>query len=446
MKSLLMTNSLGDTTGVLSVPTDDRRARRTGLVILLVTFAGFGGWAAVAKLDSAAVASGVVTVESYRKTIQHLEGGIVQDILVRDGDSVQSGDILLRLDDTQARARLEIIRSQYLAARALEARLIAERDQQANLAFPEELLSLRDDPRVRETLDGQERVFTARREALQGETALLEQRIEQLQAQISGLEVLQQTEQKRIDSLQRELQDFRHLQQSGYTDKLRLLELERDIAQLEGERAAHLAEIAKTHMQIGETKLQILQLRKQFQTEVVADLRDTQTKLFDLIERMRALQDTVERTEIRAPTKGTVVGLGVHTVGGVVAPATPLLEIVPKGEQLVVEAKVQPTDIDKVHPGLAADIRFTAFKLRTTPVVEGQVLTVSADRLIDPETKYPYYLARIQVTPQGMERLQGLELLPGMPAEVMIKTGERTLLNYLLRPLLDSFARSFRED
>ena len=446
MRPVLLTDSLGDTPGIPSVPTDDRPARRVGLAILLVAVAGFGGWAAVAKLDSAAVAAGVVTVESYRKTIQHFEGGIVKEILVRDGDRVRSGTVLLRLDDTQARARLEIIRSQYLAARALEARLIAERDQRANLTFPEELASLRDDPRVRDTLDGQARVFQARHEALQGETALLAQRIEQLQAQISGMEVLQQTEQKRIDSLQRELQDFRRLQQSGYTDKLRLLELERDIAKLEGERASHLAEMARTRIQVGETKLQMLQLRKQLQTEVVGELRDAQTKLFDLAERLRALQDTLERTEIRAPADGTVVGLGVHTLGGVVAPGTPLLEIVPHGEPLLVEAKVQPTDIDKVHPGLAADIRFTAFKLRTTPVAEGTVLTVSADRLIDPDTKYPYYLARIQVTPQGLERLQGLELLPGMPAEVLIKTGERTLLNYLLRPLLDAFARSFRED
>lgn len=429
-----------------SVPTDDRRARRIGFMILLVTFAGFGGWAAVAELDSAAVAAGVVTVESYRKTIQHLEGGIVKDILVRDGDRVRNGAILLRLEDTQARARLEIIRSQYLAARALETRLIAERDQQTKLAFPEELLSLRQDSRVRETLDGQERAFKTRRDALQGETALLEQRIEQLHAQIGGLEALQQTEQKRLDSLRRELQDFRRLQQSGYTDKLRLLELERDIAKLEGEQAGHLADLAKTRMQVGETKLQILQLHKQLQTDVVAELRDTQTKLFDLIERMRALQDTVERTEIRAPTDGTVVGLNVHTIGGVVATGTPLLEIVPQGEQLLVEAKVQPTDIDKVHPGLEADIRFTAFKLRTTPVVEGKILTVSADRLIDSDTKYPYYLARIQVTAQGMERLKELALLPGMPAEVIIKTGERSLLNYFVRPLLDAFARSFRED
>ena len=446
MRPLRLTEPSGDSARPHPVPTDDRPARRIGLVVLLATFAGFGGWAAVAQLDSAAVATGVVTVESHRKTIQHFEGGIVKDILVRDGDRVQSGAILLRLDDTQARARLEIIRSQYLAARALEARLMAERDQQTQLAFPEELLGLRDDPRVRDTLEGQEQVFKARHEVLQGETALLEQRIEQLQAQISGLEALQQTEQKRIDSLQRELQDFRRLRQSGYTDKLRLLELERDIAKLEGERASHLAEIARTRIQVGETKLQILQLRKQLQIEVVAESRDTQTRLFDLIERMRALQDTVERTEIRAPTAGTVVGLEVHTVGGVVAPGTPLLEIVPQGEPLVVDAKVQPNDIDKVHPGLAADIRFTAFKLRTTPVAEGKVLTVSADRLIDPNTKYPYYLARVQVTPQGMERLRELELLPGMPAEVIIKTGERTLLDYLLRPLLDAFARSFRED
>lgn len=434
------------TAATLSVPTDDRQARRVGVGILLVIFVGFGGWASVAELDSAAVATGVVTVESYRKTIQHFEGGIVKEILVRDGDDVRSGAILLRLDDTQARARLEIVRSQYLAARALETRLIAERDQQNRIIFSEELLNLQDDTRVRETLDGQERVFKTRRDALQGETALLEQRIEQLHAQIGGLETLQQTEQKRIDSLQRELQDFRRLQQSGYTDKLRLLELERDIAKLEGERASHLADLARTRMQVGETKLQILQLRKQLQTDVVTELRDTQTKLFDLIERMRALQDTVERTEIRAPTDGTVVGLNVHTVGGVVATGTPLLEIVPRGEQLLVEAKVQPTDIDKVHPGLAADIRFTAFKLRTTPVAEGKVLTVSADRLIESDTKYSYYLARIQVTPQGMQRLKELELLPGMPAEVMIKTGERSFLNYFLRPFLDAFARSFREE
>lgn len=428
-----------------SVPTDDRKARMIGLGIVLIAFGGFSVWAATAKLDSAVVAPGVVTVESYRKTVQHLEGGIVKDILVRDGDSVHADDILLRLDETQARASLEITRSKYLAARALEARLSAERDLQQGITFPEQLLRLRDDPRVQQTLDGQDRVFRARHEALQSEISVLAQRIKQLQVQISGLDTLQQTEQQRIVSLKEEVDDFRKLLKKGYVDKGHLRELERSVAALKGERAKHLAEIARAQVQIGETQLQILQLRKQFLSEVVAELRGTQTEIFDLEERMRALQDTLLRTEIRAPTSGTVVGLGVHTLGGVISPGIPILEIVPQGEPLVVEAQVQPTDIDNVHAGLSADTRFTAFQARITPVVEGRVVTVSADRLLHPADQTPYYLARVQVTPQGMERLQNLKLLPGMPAEVFIKTGERTLLEYLLRPLLDAFARSFKE-
>jgi len=417
-----------------------------GFAVLLLAFVGFGGWAAVAKLGSAAVAPGMVTVESYRKTIQHLEGGIIKEIRVRDGDTVTEGQVLVRLEDTQPRAQLEIVRSGYLALRALEVRLIAERDNLERIVFPNELVSLQDDPRVRETLNGQDRVFKARRDSMQGEIAVLEQRIEQLQAQISGLDALQQSEKQRIDSLNGELQDFRKLLKEGHVDKLRVLDLERSIAALEGDRAEHLADMARAKMQIGETRLQIMQVKKKFLAEVVAELRDVQTKIFDAQERMRALRDTLERTEIRASNEGIVVGLGVHTVGGVISPGTRILDIVPRGEPLVVEAQVQPTDIDKVHPGLTADIRFSAFKARTTPVVEGKVLTVSADRLIDQADKRAYYLARIEVTPEGMAQLHGLQLLPGMPAEVIIKTGERTFLEYLLQPLLDSFARSFKEE
>lgn len=428
-----------------TVQTDDRMARITGLAVVLVAFGGFGVWAATARLDSAVIAPGVVTVESYRKTVQHLEGGIVEEILVRDGDSVHVGDVLLRLDTTQAHASLEIARSKYLAARALEARLSAERDLRESIAFPEELLHLRENPRVKATLDGQERVFTARHEALQSEISLLAQRIKQLQVQISGLNTLQQTEQQRITSLNEEINDLRKLYKKGYVDKGRLREIERAIAKLKGERARHLAEIARAQVQIGETRLQSLHLKKQFLSDVVTELRSTQTDIFDLEERMRALEDTLIRTKIRAPTSGTVVGLEVHTVGGVISPGIPLLEIVPQSEPLVVETRVKPSDIDNVYAGLPADARFTAFHARFTPIVEGRVVTVSADRLLDSVDQEPYYLARVQVTPQGMERLQSLKLLPGMPAEVLIKTGERTLLDYLLRPLLDAFARSLRE-
>nr|MBS0021273.1 HlyD family type I secretion periplasmic adaptor subunit [Gammaproteobacteria bacterium] len=395
------------TLAVPSVPTDDRHTRLMGLSIVFVAFAGFGVWGATARLDSAVVAPGVVMVESYRKTVQHLEGGIVKDILVRDGDSVHAGDILLRLDETQARASLEIARSKYLATRALEARLSAERDLRQSIAFPEELLRLQGgDPRVQEILDGQGSVFRARHDALQSEISVLGQRVKQLQVQMSGLDTLQQTEQQRILSLKEEVNDIRKLFKKGYVDKGRVRALERTIAELQGERAKHLADIAQAQVQIGETQLHILQLRKRFLSDVVTELRDTQTEIFDLEERMRALEDTLLRTEIRAPTNGTVVGLGVHTVGGVISPSIPILEIVPQGEPLVVEARVQPTDIDNVHAGLPADARFSAFQARITPVVEGRVVTVSADRLLDPSDQMPYYLARVQVTPQGMERLQ----------------------------------------
>ncbi len=427
------------------VPTDDRKICLVGFVILLVALGGFGVWAATAELDSAVVAPGVVTVKSYRKTIQHLQGGIVKEILVQDGDFVHAGDILLRLDDTQACASLEIVRSQYLAARALEARLRAESDQRAGITFPKELLLQRDDPRVKSTLDGQDRVFAARRDARESQVFVLNQRVKQLRAQIEGLNVLQQTEQQRIVSMQEEANDFRKLLKRGHTDKNRLRELERAIAELQGQQAKHLSEIAMTQVKIGETQLQTVQLGQQFHSDVVTELREVQTEIFDLEERMRALEDTLLRTEIRAPRSGTVVGLAVHTVEGVIKPGTPILDIVPEGETLVVEAHIQPTDIDNVHAGLVADARFTAFQARITPVVEARVIRVSADRLLSPNDQAPYFLARIEVTAKGMERLQNLKLLPGMPAEVLIKTGERTLLEYLLRPLLDAFTRSFKE-
>lgn len=432
---------------VPDAPTDDRPVRRLGYFILLLAFGIGGGWSAVAGLDSAAVALGVVTVDGYRKTVQHLEGGIVREILVRDGDLVEAGAVLLRLDDTQIRAQLEMVRSQYLANLALTARLAAEREERATIEFPEALRA-DDDPRVREIVVIQEREFEARRTALRGEIAVLEQRIEQFDEQIRGLDALQKIKQQRIVSYREEVADMQALFDRRLGDKLRLREMERLALELEGERAGHLSDISRAKIQISETRLQIIHRHKALQEEIATQLRETQARHFDLQERLGALQDTLRRTEIRATADGNVVGMGVHTVGGVIAPGNQILEIVPHEERMVVEAQVSPTDIDKVHPGLIADIRFSAFSMRQTPVIEGAVETVSADRLTDPATHQPYYLARIAVTESGQEILRGLGLtvLPGMPAEVMIKTGERTFLNYLLQPITDSLARAFRED
>lgn len=425
--------------------TSDRPERIIGLLVLLVAFGGFGLWAAFAPIDSAAVAPGVVAVESSRKTIQHLDGGVVKEIRVREGDRVNAGDALVKLDDTEARAQFEIVRTQYLAQRAEEARLIAERDDRPEIAFPKDLLDASADPRVEEAMTGQKRVFEARRKALDGDIAVLRQRIDQYNEQIVGLEALFKSKSKRIDLYQEEIGGLKALFAKGMGDKSRLREYERLVAELEGEQGDHQAAIAGAKVQIGEAELQIGQQKRKFESDVVEQLRDVQTKLSDQRERTRALEKTLERTLVTAPVGGHVVGMKVHTIGGVVRPGDPLLEIIPQDEALIVEARVRPLDIDKVIPGLEAQIRFTAFNTRTTPTVSGRVLTVSADRLVDQATNAPYYLARIQVTPEGKEALKGLTLLPGMPAEAMIKLGERTFFDYLIRPLTDRVSHAFRD-
>ena len=381
--------------------------------MLVVALGGFGAWAGLAPLDSAVVAPGVVAVESSRKTIQHIDGGIVSEILVREGDRVGADTALIRLDDTLARAQLEIIRSQYLAQRAQEARLTAERDGFPEVQFPPDLLAEQGDSRVHEAVVGEERVFQARRTALAGEEEVLTQRVEQLQEQIHGLEALSASKARRIDLYQEEIVGLKDLFGKGLGDKNRLREAERLLAEVEGERGEHQAAIAAGRVQIGETRLQIVQIRREFTSEVVADLRTVQTRLSDLRERVRALTKTLERTVIRAPVSGDVVAMGVHTVGGVIRPGDHLLDIVPAGEPLVVEARVQPHDIERVAPGLKAEIRLSAFNARTTPTVDGYTLTVSADRLTDPATHLAYYLARIQVTPRGDGGPPGTPAAPG---------------------------------
>jgi len=430
--------------GQFELEVSDRKPRLIGLLILFVTFGMFGTWAAVAPLDSAALAPGVVTVKTYRKTIQHLEGGIVKEIHVRDGDQVEAGEVLLVLDDTQSQAELGIVQGQMIAAMAQEARLQAERDGLKEIVFPDSFD--RQDPRVEEAVLSESQVFRARMNSHYGEIGVLEQRITQIAEQVKGLQAVNRSKQALMKSYREEIQDLTELLSDGYVDKQRLRDLERQVSELEGAMADNRSRIAQAEMQSGETELQILQLKKDFHTEVVNQLSEVQSTLFDLRERQRALTDRVERTVIRAPEAGMVLSMTVHTVGGVIRSGEPILDIVPAASDLVVEAQVSPIDIDRVNAGKLADIRFSAFKSATTPVIEGRVEHISADRLINETTGMPYYLARVELTEQGREQLGDLLLVPGMPAEVLINTGERTLLKYLVQPATNAFARSFIED
>jgi len=423
-----MTTQIDDS--LANLPTSDRRSRLIGFAIVFVTFGIFGTWATFAPLESAALAPGVVTVQSYRKTVQHLEGGIVKELLAHDGDMVAAGDPLIVLDDTQLRAEYGMTRSQLVASQAMEARLVAERDGLGTIDFGRMLEA--DTRRAQEARESENRIFNARRGSRLGEISVLQKRIGQLNEQISGLQSMISTKRKLETSYSGEIGELRELLSEGYVDKQRLLEQERKLGMLRAEIADHQSDIIRTKLQISETELQIVQLNKDFSSEVVGQLAEVQTRVFDLQERISALEDRISRVVIRAPEDGMILGMKIHTVGGVVGPGTPLLDIVPSVSDLIVEAQVSPIDIDRVSVGKKADIRFSAFKNATTPEIEGKVVQLSADRLMNEQTGMPYYLARVALTEEGIQALGALKLQPGMPAEVLINTGSRTMLQYLI--------------
>lgn len=427
----------------LVVETDDMPTRIIGFVIVMLVFVGFGGWSATAPLDSAALAQGVVIVEGNRKTIQHLEGGIIKQLYVKDGDSVRAGDPLILLDDTQARAELQILRGQLYVALAREARLVAERDQDSEIRFAEKLSV--SDERALDATNLEKQQFVARKLSIDGEIAVLQQRVAQLKAQVEGLSALIASKKTRIASYKEEILDNEALLSEGFVDKKRLRDLQRLQESLIGEVAEHQSNVAGVTVQIGEAELQILQIKKNFRTEVVERLSETQSTLFDIYERIAAVEDRVERSVVTAPVSGVVLGLGFHTLGGVVSPGTPILDIVPESGELIIEAQVSPADIDRVSIGLTADVRFSVFKSAITPVVVGEVVSLSADRLLN-EDGSPYYLAQVKLVPESVQELDNTPLVPGMPAEVLINTGARTLLEYLVQPATDAFARSMIED
>lgn len=426
------------------LPTSDRKVRRLGVAIVSVTFGLFGTWAAFAPLDGAAYAPGVVTVQTYRKTVQHLEGGIVKEVLAHDGDIVKRGDPLIILDDAQLRFEYEMTRSQLVAAKAMEARLIAERDTLSAIGFGDVV-----DPtssRGMEARQSETQVFNARQGSRLGQIAVLRERIGQLQQQVKGLESMIDAKMHLEKSYSAEIDELTDLLKQGFVDKQRLLEQERKLGMLRSEVADHRSTINRTRLQINETQLQILQIDKDFNADVVKQLAEVQTKIYDLQEKTSALEDRLSRIVIRAPDAGMVIGMTVHTIGGVVRPATPLLDIVPSISELIIEAQVTTLDIDRIAIGKRADIRFSAFNSATTPVIEGEVTGVSADRLTNEKTGAAYYLARVRVTENGVRTLGERKLLPGMPADVLIITGQRTLLQYLMQPARNALSQSMIEE
>lgn len=433
-------------------PRDDStqgpRARGTvafGLTLIAVFFGGFGAWAGLAPLSSAAVAPGAVTVEGHRKTVQHLEGGIIRTLQVRDGDTVQRGQLLIRLDATQARAKSQAHLGQALSMQAEQARLLAERNAADEIAFPQTLLKRRDDPRVAESLATQQRLFDSRRRSLLGRIEILKQQIEQLQSQGDGLTGQIAAEDNQLVLMTEEIAGLQQLFDQGYEGNQRLLELKRAAAALEGSRAGHLAAIAEADQQISEKRLEIITLRDERDAETATELKDVQARLAESQEALRAAQDVLRRTDIRAPISGVVMNLKFFTQGGVIEPGAPILDIVPQNDALLAEVRVSPLDIDVIARGLPAQVRLTAFKQRTTPVLDGTVIDVSADSIVDEQTGEAYYQAFIQIDASELAPMKNIDLYPGMPLEGIIITGQRTMWRYLTGPIEDSFAHAFRE-
>ncbi len=453
-------NNTGTSLGAVqifgAVAEDDARGESPGpqikgealaaLTIIGVFFVGFFGWAAIAPLQTAAIAPGVLSVDGYRKTIQHLEGGIVGEILVREGDEVSADQVLIQLADTSARATLELLLGRWMVASSLEARLFAERDGQMEIVFPKALLDRKDDPKVAQIIEGQNNIFTSRSEVLMGQGSILDQRGAQLEEEIKGIRGQIRAEDAQLKLIKVEIKDIQALYKKGFARKPRLLQLQRRAAEIEGSRNLHQAQIARAKQSIAESKMRVAELRTSMLNEVAEELRRVQGDLYDLGERLRAAKDVLARTAIRSPIAGTVVNLQVHTPGGVIGAGAPLLDIVPSERRLVVEAQIDPNDIDIVRAGLGAQVRFTAFNQRHRPAAIGTVTSVSADRLTDEASGENYYLARIELAEVDADGAETDELRPGMQAEVMIVTGERTALDYLVEPFSRSFNRAFREN
>ncbi|MGB6350245.1 MAG: HlyD family type I secretion periplasmic adaptor subunit [Pseudolabrys sp.] len=415
-----------------------------GLIVLLLAV-GVGGWASTTQIAGALIAQGSIVVDSNVKKVQHPTGGVVGKLNVQDGDRVKAGDILVQLDDTITRANLAIVTKGLDELGARKARLEAERDGAESVSFPANLLARGNEPSVAVAVANERKLFELRRSARLGQKAQLKQRITQLQDEILGLSAQQEAKAREITLINKELEGVRELWKNNLVQITRLTALERDGARVEGERAQLVASVAQAKGKITETELQIIQIDQDLSSEVAKDMREVDAKFGEFVERKVTAEDQLKRIDLRAPQDGIVLESKVHTVGGVVPAGDTIMQIVPESDNLLVEAKVNPHDIDQVQIGQSAVLRFSAFNLRTTPEINGTITRVSADTATDQRTGQTYYTTRIAMTKSEIARLGDIKLIPGMPVEAFVQTGERTVMSYLMKPLQDQFMRAFRE-
>jgi HlyD family type I secretion membrane fusion protein len=436
-----------DRAGAAELPDADfDRARRFGLWVLAVGFGGFLLWAALAPLDEGVPAPGVVSVESKRKRIDHLNGGIIEKLLVREGEEVRAGQPLVELNEVQAQAALNAAQSQWRIALATEARLKAERDGRRAVEFPPALVTAQAHPEVAGAMRAQSELFRSRRAALEGELSIIRESVRGLEAQIRSLEELLRGREKQLALFQEQLASYRKLNSDGFISRNQLIDTERQLAEVQTKQSEDLSNIAAVKARLAEFRMRGAQREIEYRREVESQLADVQRDLATLGERLAAQRDVRERLVIGAPVAGTVVDLAFHTIGGVVKPGDRIMDIVPAGDELIVEAQVAPQYVDRVRAGLPADVHFDAYLYQASrPVVSGTVRVVSADALTDARSGAAYYAMRVAVPASELAKLGDLRLQPGMQGTVMVKTGERSLMVYLLRPLLRRFSTALVE-
>jgi HlyD family secretion protein len=416
-----------------------------GLVIVIVLAGGVGGWAGTMKLSGALIAPGSVVVDTNVKKVQHPTGGIVGELRVRDGDRVKQGDIVVRLDDTVTRANLAIVTKGLDELAARKARLESERDGADHVKFPPDLLARAQSPEIAAIVDGERKLFELRRHARVGQKEQFRQRVEQLKEEIRGLKAQRDSKEKETKLIEREKEGVYDLWKQKLVPLTKLTELERSAVRLEGEAGQLVAQTAQVAGKVSETELQILQIDRDLSSEVAKETREIDGKIGEFIERKITAEDQLKRVEIRAPQDGTVFQLNVHTVGGVITAGDAMMLVVPDADSLTVEARINPQDIDQLRVGLDALMRFSAFNQHTTPEIMGRVSRVSADITTEQRTGQSYYTIRISLPPEEIAKLGEVRIVPGMPVEAFVQTGERTMISYLAKPFHDQLMRMFRE-
>lgn len=423
-----------------------RRYVVAGYATIFAVFGVFGTWAATAPLASAVIAGGTVSVESNRKTVQHLEGGIVSKILVQEGELVDAGQVLIELDPTQARGNYTVMQTRLALLQATEARLLAESTDADAITFPEAMLDS-DDPVVKAAVSLQNTLFRDRKTTKDNEIAILRVRIEQLNGIIEGLEKQLGSVNSQLSSVSDEVSRLKEGNSTGAVSTNRVSQMTREMLEYEGKQGELLAEIGKMKQTISETELQIVQARQQYIERASGELRDASDQLSEIYERFQLASDTLNRTIIRSPVRGIIQNVRVHTTDGIIRAAEPIVDVIPVDDNLVVIARVNPIDIDNISAGAAAEVRFPAFSSKSTPTIFGEIVVISKD-VVQPEQQgeTPYYEARVEVDDQNVPLEIRGKLLPGMPAEVIVPTGERTLAQYIVKPLTDSFHKALREE